>query len=85
MAVSADKWTGGLPLKYRVGKKARLDIVRLVYSREMTVSVAAIKFDMSPNTVKGYLRLSRTKTERTNPQIRVADASGFVTHHKGRH
>lgn len=43
-------------------KEERLDIAKRVYDREMTVSEAAIKFDISPDTVKGYLRLYRTQT-----------------------
>ncbi len=46
-------------MKYR--KEERLDIARRVYDREMTVSEAAIKYDISPDTVKG-LRLYRTQT-----------------------
>ncbi len=37
-------------MKYR--KEERLDIARRVYDREMTVSEAAIKYDISPINVK---------------------------------
>ncbi len=39
-----------------------MDIARLVYDRELTVEEAAVKYDLNPSSVKGYLRLYRAET-----------------------
>ena len=43
-------------------KEQRLDIARCVYDREMTVEEAAVKYELNPSSVKGYLRLYRAET-----------------------
>lgn len=42
-------------------KEQRLDIARRVYDRELTVAEAAVKYDLNPSSVKGYLRLYRAE------------------------
>lgn len=43
-------------------KEQRLDIARRVYDGEMTVEEAAVKYELNPSSVKGYLRLYRAET-----------------------
>jgi len=43
-------------------KEERLDIGKLVYDRELTIAEAAVRYDLNPYTVKGYLRLYRAET-----------------------
>ena len=38
-------------------KEQRLDIAKRVYDGELTVEEAAVKYDLNPSSVKGYLRL----------------------------
>ncbi len=38
-------------------KDERLDIAKRIYDRELTVEEAAVKYDLNPSTIKGYLRL----------------------------
>lgn len=59
-------------------REQRLDIARCVYDGELTVAEATVKYELSPSSVKGYLRLYRaemglpSKTHRKNslPLIR---------------
>ena len=37
-------------------KEQRLDIAKRVYDGELTVEEAAVKYDLNPSSVKGYLR-----------------------------
>ncbi len=43
-------------------REQRLDIAKRVYDRELTVEEAAVKYDLNPSSVKGYLRLYRAET-----------------------
>lgn len=43
-------------------KEQRLDIAKRVYDGELTVAEAAVKYDLNPSSVKGYLRLYRAET-----------------------
>lgn len=43
-------------------REQRLDIARCVYDRELTVEEAAVKYELNPSSVKGYLRLYRAET-----------------------
>lgn len=43
-------------------KEQRLDIAKRVYDGELTVEEAAVKYDLNPSSVKGYLRLYRAET-----------------------
>ena len=43
-------------------KEQRLDIAKHVYDGELTVAEAAVKYDLNPSSVKGYLRLYRAET-----------------------
>lgn len=43
-------------------KEQRLDIARRVYDGELTIEEAAVKYDLNPSSVKGYLRLYRAET-----------------------
>ncbi len=43
-------------------KKQRLDIAKRVYDGELTVEEAAVKYELNPSSVKGYLRLYRAET-----------------------
>lgn len=38
------------------------DIAKRVYDGELTVEEAAVKYDLNPSSVKGYLRLYRAET-----------------------
>ena len=38
-------------------KEQRLDIARRVYDGDLTVEEAAVKYELNPSSVKGYLRL----------------------------
>ena len=42
-------------------KEQRLDIARRVYDGDLTVEEAAVKYELSPSSVKGYLRLYRAE------------------------
>ncbi len=44
-------------------KDERLDIAKRIYDRELTVEEAAVKYDLNPSTIKGYLRLYRAETD----------------------
>lgn len=68
-------------------KEQRLDIAKRVYDHELTVSEAAVKYDLNPASVKNYLSLYRAETgfpprtrERkasniTQPVVKPKDAS----------
>ncbi len=43
-------------------REQRLDIAKRVYDGELTVEEAAVKYELSPSSVKGYLRLYRAET-----------------------
>ena len=43
-------------------KEQRLDIAKRVYDGELTVEEAAVRYDLNPSSVKGYLRLYRAET-----------------------
>ena len=43
-------------------KEQRLDIAKRVYDGELTVEEAAVKYELNPSSVKGYLRLYRAET-----------------------
>lgn len=43
-------------------KEQRLDIARCVYDGDLTVEEAAVKYELNPSSVKGYLRLYRAET-----------------------
>lgn len=43
-------------------KEQRLDIARRVYDGDLTVEEAAVKYELNPSSVKGYLRLYRAET-----------------------
>ena len=43
-------------------KEQRLDIAKHVYDGELTVAEAAVKYDLNPSSVRGYLRLYRAET-----------------------
>lgn len=43
-------------------REQRLDIAKRVYNKELTVEEAAVKYDLNPSSVKGYLRLYRAET-----------------------
>lgn len=43
-------------------KEQRLDIARRVYDEELTIEKAAVKYNLNPSSVKGYLRLYRAET-----------------------
>ena len=43
-------------------KEQRLDIARCVYDGDLTVEEAAVKYELNPSGVKGYLRLYRAET-----------------------
>lgn len=42
-------------------REQRLDIARCVYDGELTVAEATVKYELSPSSVKGYLRLYRSE------------------------
>lgn len=42
-------------------KEQRLDIAKHVYDGELTIAEAAVKYDLNPSSVKGYLRLYRAE------------------------
>ncbi len=43
-------------------KEQRFDIAKRVYDGELTVEEAAVKYELNPSSVKGYLRLYRAET-----------------------
>ena len=43
-------------------REQRMCIAKRVYDGAMTVEEAAVKYELNPSTVKGYLRLYRIKT-----------------------
>lgn len=43
-------------------REQRLDIARRVYDGELTVEEAAVRYELNPSSVKGYLRLYRAET-----------------------
>ena len=43
-------------------KEQRLDIAKRVYDGVLTVEEAAVKYELNPSSVKGYLRLYRAET-----------------------
>lgn len=43
-------------------EEQRLDIAKRVYDGDLTVAEAAVKYDLNPSSIKGYLRLYRAKT-----------------------
>lgn len=43
-------------------REQRLDIAKHVYDGELTVAEAAVKYELSPSSIKGYLRLYRAET-----------------------
>ena len=43
-------------------REQRLDIAKRVYDGELTVEEAAVKYQLNPSSVKGYLRLYRAET-----------------------
>lgn len=43
-------------------REQRLDIAKRVYDGELTVEKAAVKYDLNPSSVKGYVRLYRAET-----------------------
>lgn len=47
-------------MKY--AREQRLDIARCVYDGELTVEETAVKYELNPSSVKGYLRLYRAET-----------------------
>ncbi len=42
-------------------REQRLDIAKRVYDGELTVEEAAVKYGLTPSSVKGYLRLYRAE------------------------
>ncbi len=43
-------------------REQRLDIAKRVYDGELTVEEVAVKYELNPSSVKGYLRLYRAET-----------------------
>lgn len=43
-------------------REQRLDIAKHVYDGELTIAEAAVKYDLNPSSVKGYLRVYRAET-----------------------
>ncbi len=60
-------------------REQRLDIARRVYDRELTVEEAAVRYELNPSSVKGYLRLYRAETG-LPPRTR-RKKTGNVTQH----
>ncbi len=60
-------------------KEQRLDIARRIYDGELTVEEAAVKYDLNPSSVKGYLRLYRAETDLL-PRTRIK-RTGNPTQH----
>lgn len=59
-------------------KEQRLDIARRVYDGELTVEESAVKYELNPSSVKGYLRLYRAETG-LPPRTR-RKKTGNITH-----
>ena len=58
-------------------KEQRLDIAKRVYDGELTVEEAAVKYDLNPSSVKGYLRLYRAET---GLPLQIASLNGHLCH-----
>ncbi len=59
-------------------REQRLDIAKRVYDGELTVEEAAVKYQLNPSSVKGYLRLYRAETG-LPPRVR-RKKTGNATH-----
>lgn len=61
-------------------KEQRLDIAKHVYDGEMTIAEEAVKYELYPSSVKGYLRLYRAETGL--PPRTCRKKSENITQHK---
>ncbi len=63
-------------------REQRLDIAKRVYDGELTVEEAAVKYELNPSSVKGYLRLYRAETG-LPPRTRRKETENVTQHIEG--